>query len=274
MGQGSPARAGGTRPVPDTSDSGLGRPHIPDSPDSGALAGRCPKPFAGHPPSVAFPRSPGRVALCAQPCPHWDEGSAPGIALPGQNRSLPLGRSLSGLVLLQTPEPCCCPTIVSRRQWGARPPRSRVPLRTPVPYVIIHHTTGNRCTSQASCSQEVKGIQNYHMNTQRWSDIGYNFLIGEDGRVYEGRGWKTMGAHAKKWNHKSLGFSFLGNFSNRIPSAAALNAAKSLIQCAISRGFLKRSYTVTGHRNVNPTSCPGNALYRVITQWPRFKAKP
>ncbi|XP_030400189.1 peptidoglycan recognition protein 1 [Gopherus evgoodei] len=167
-----------------------------------------------------------------------------------------------------------CPTIVSRRQWGARPPRSRVPLRTPVPYVIIHHTTGNRCTSQASCSREVKGIQNYHMNTQRWSDIGYNFLIGEDGRVYEGRGWKTMGAHAKKWNHKSLGFSFLGNFSNRIPSAAALNAAKSLIQCAISRGFLKRSYTVTGHRNVNPTSCPGNALYRVISKWPRFKAKP
>uniref|UniRef100_A0A8C0H7D3 Peptidoglycan-recognition protein n=1 Tax=Chelonoidis abingdonii TaxID=106734 RepID=A0A8C0H7D3_CHEAB len=164
-----------------------------------------------------------------------------------------------------------CPTIISRRQWGARPPRIRVPLKTPVSFVIIHHTEGNRCTSQASCSREVKGIQNYHMNTQRWPDIGYNFLIGGDGRVYEGRGWRTVGAHAYGWSHRSLGFSFLGNFSNRIPSAAALNAAKSLIQCAVKRGFLKRSYTLKGHRNMNPTSCPGNALYRVISKWPRFK---
>ncbi|XP_075771585.1 peptidoglycan recognition protein 1 [Pelodiscus sinensis] len=164
-----------------------------------------------------------------------------------------------------------CPTIVSRSQWGARAPRSRVHLRTPAPFVIIHHTAGNHCTSQAACSQQVKGIQNYHMDKNRWSDIGYNFLIGEDGRAYEGRGWTTMGAHAKNWNGKSLGFSFLGTFSNRAPNAAALNAARSLIQCAVSRGYLSRSYTLKGHRNVNPTSCPGNALYGVITRWPRFK---
>ncbi|XP_024079389.2 peptidoglycan-recognition protein SC2-like [Terrapene carolina triunguis] len=167
-----------------------------------------------------------------------------------------------------------CPRIISRRQWGARPPRSRVPLRTPVPYVIIHHTAGNRCTSQASCIQQVRGIQNYHMDTLRWPDIGYNFLIGEDGNVYEGRGWRTVGAHAKNWNYKSLGFSFLGNFSSRVPNTAALNAAKSLIQCAVSKGFLRRTYTLKGHRNVFATSCPGNALYRVISKWPRFKAKP
>uniref|UniRef100_A0A8C0H362 N-acetylmuramoyl-L-alanine amidase n=1 Tax=Chelonoidis abingdonii TaxID=106734 RepID=A0A8C0H362_CHEAB len=254
MGQGSPAGAGGTRPVPDTSDSGLGKPHIPESPDSGALAGRCPKPFARHPTGAAFPRSPGWVVLCAQLCPRWDEGSGPGITLPGQNRSLPLGRSLAGLVLLQTPEPCCCPTIISRRQWGARPPRSRVPLKTPVSFVIIHHTEGNRCTSQASCSREVKGIQNYHMNTQRGCITQYNGARGEEGQGEINRGLLCP--------------------ADRIPNAAALNAAKSLIQCAVKRGFLKRSYTLTGHRNVNPTSCPGNALYRVISKWPRFKAKP
>ncbi|EMP25219.1 Peptidoglycan-recognition protein SC2 [Chelonia mydas] len=96
---------------------------------------------------------------------------------------------------------------------GARPPKSRVPLRTPVPYVILHHTAGNRCYTPASPSRQRGGIQNYHMDYQRWPDIGYTFLIGEDGRVYEGRGWSTMGAHAKNWNQKSLGFSFLGNFS-------------------------------------------------------------
>uniref|UniRef100_A0A8C8VQ34 Peptidoglycan-recognition protein n=1 Tax=Pelusios castaneus TaxID=367368 RepID=A0A8C8VQ34_9SAUR len=163
----------------------------------------------------------------------------------------------------------CCPTIVSRSQWGARSPKSRTPLKTPVPLVIIHHTEGNLCSSLASCSKEVKGIQNYHLDKRGWADIGYNFLIGEDGRVYEGRGWRTMGSHARKVNRISLGFSFLGN---RAPNAAALNAAKKLIQCAISRGYLSRSYTLKGHRNVMPTSCPGNALYAIIRMWPRFKA--
>ncbi|KAG6923445.1 peptidoglycan recognition protein 4, partial [Chelydra serpentina] len=60
--------------------------------------------------------------------------------------------------------------------------------------------------------------------------------------------------------------------AGRVPNAAALNAARRLIQCAVSRGFLSRSYTLKGHRNVNPTSCPGDALYRVIRGWPRFKA--
>ncbi|XP_039366844.1 peptidoglycan recognition protein 4-like [Mauremys reevesii] len=164
-----------------------------------------------------------------------------------------------------------CPTIISRSQWGARAPTNRAQLSIPVPYVIIHHTAGSSCTSQASCSQVVRGIQNYHMDSNGWADIGYNFLIGEDGRVYEGRGWSTVGAHAYGWNHKSLGFSFLGTFSSRVPNAAALNAAKSLIQCAVNRGSLSSSYTLKGHRNVDSTECPGNALYNEITRWPRFQ---
>ncbi|XP_074874013.1 peptidoglycan recognition protein 3-like [Carettochelys insculpta] len=167
---------------------------------------------------------------------------------------------------------CGCPTIVTRAQWQARSPTGRTSLSTPVPYVIIHHTAGSSCTSQASCSQVVRGIQNYHMDSQGWSDISYNFLIGEDGRVYEGRGWTTRGAHATNWNSKSLGISFLGTFTNRVPNAAALNAATSLIQCAVSRGALSNSYTLKGHCNVGQTSCPGDALYKVITQWPNFKA--
>ncbi|XP_074874014.1 peptidoglycan-recognition protein SC2-like [Carettochelys insculpta] len=165
-----------------------------------------------------------------------------------------------------------CPPIVSRAQWGARPPRRQVRLTTPVPNVIIHHTAGNRCSSQASCSLQVKGIQNFHMDKRRYDDIAYNFLIGEDGRVYEGRGWTTRGGHTRNWNSKSLGFSFLGTFTNSLPNAAALNAAKHLIRCAVSRGFLSRTYRLKGHRNVGQTSCPGNALYQEIKKWPRFQA--
>jgi N-acetylmuramoyl-L-alanine amidase len=38
-----------------------------------------------------------------------------------------------------------------------------------------------------------------------WDDIGYNFIVGEDGNVYEGRGWGIVGAHAPGFNSYSLG---------------------------------------------------------------------
>ncbi|CAM4318784.1 unnamed protein product [Lepidochelys olivacea] len=102
--------------------------------------------------------------------------------------------------------------------------------------------------------------------------VQYSFLIGEDDRVYEGRGWSTMGAHAKNWNNKSLGISFLGSLSKTAPDNTTLTVAKSLIQCAVFGGFLSESYTLKGHRDIKSTECPGDALYEAISQWPEFEA--
>jgi len=52
--------------------------------------------------------------------------------------------------------------------------------------------------------------------------------------VYEGRGWDTVGAHTYGYNSESIGIAFIGNFSYRKPSAAALNAAKQLISYGVS----------------------------------------
>jgi len=68
-----------------------------------------------------------------------------------------------------------------------------------------------------------------------WWDIGYNFLIGEDGKVYDGRGWNTVGAHVYGYNSRSIGIALIGNFDSRIPNSAALNACKKLIGCGVSK---------------------------------------
>ncbi|MES1923634.1 hypothetical protein MHBO_005248, partial [Bonamia ostreae] len=52
----------------------------------------------------------------------------------------------------------------------------------------------------------------------------YSFLIGNDGNIYEGRGWNRVGAHTLDFNKVSLAASFIGNFTKQLPSAAALNA--------------------------------------------------
>ena len=71
------------------------------------------------------------------------------------------------------------------------------------------------------------------MKTAGWDDIGYNYLVGEDGNAYEGRGWDYIGAQVREYNAVSLGFSVIGDFSKRLPNQAALDVVKQLIACAL-----------------------------------------
>ncbi|XP_052082621.1 peptidoglycan-recognition protein SC2-like [Mytilus californianus] len=169
---------------------------------------------------------------------------------------------------------CANVNIISRDSWGARRPGSTSTIYTPVPDFFIHHTTGGACTSFSACIAQMKGIQNYHMDdsNHRWADIGYSFLVGEDGKIYEGRGWDQEGAHTLGYNSRGLAASFMGNFSTHAPNSAALNAVKELIQCGISKGKISQSYALFGHRDVSSSACPGTALYNVIKTWARFKA--
>ena len=83
------------------------------------------------------------------------------------------------------------------------------------------------------------------MHTSRdntgWSDIGYNFLVGEDGNAYEGRGWDRVGAHASSYNSVSLGISVIGSFSTKLPHSAALDVVQQLISCGVSQVMLTAS---------------------------------
>ncbi|KAF4525889.1 hypothetical protein B566_EDAN015174 [Ephemera danica] len=167
-----------------------------------------------------------------------------------------------------------CPNIVSRAEWGARPPTATSPMSNPVPYVVIHHSEGASCTTQTSCESVVRGIQDYHMDSNGWNDIGYSFLVGEDGNAYEGRGWSNVGAHAPGYNSNSIGICFLGSFMTRVPNNAALNAGKQLIQCGVSNGYIRSAYSLYGHRQVTATDCPGDALYAEIQTWTNYDPTP
>ncbi|CAF1083165.1 unnamed protein product [Rotaria sordida] len=165
-----------------------------------------------------------------------------------------------------------CPNIISRAEWGARPATVNVKLATPVPIVVIHHTTAANCTTKVECMARMKRIQNYHMDSQKWGDIGYNFLVGEDGNVYEGRGWNQVGAQTLNYNSKSIGISVVGDYTYRLPNDAALNAVKQLIKCGVSRGYIKSDYLLRGHKDLNNTACPGKVFYEEIKKWPNYRS--
>ncbi|MGW0824100.1 peptidoglycan recognition protein family protein [Streptomyces sp. NPDC002845] len=82
-------------------------------------------------------------------------------------------------------------TFVTRAQWGARAPKQRSTDIDPARGgVAVHHTGDVRFAagSHSGCAAQVRGIQNHHMDTNRWDDIAYTYLVCVHGSVYEGRG--------------------------------------------------------------------------------------
>ncbi|GAA3737970.1 peptidoglycan recognition protein family protein [Salinactinospora qingdaonensis] len=141
--------------------------------------------------------------------------------------------------------------IVSRGEWGARPPRNRntVPMARRTEFVV-HHSAG-------PVSQPVRSIQDFHMDSNGWSDIGYNLLVDAEGRAYEGRGWETVGAHASGHNISGIGVCFIGSDGD------ATDAAHATIRALYDEACDRAGHTLVkrGHRDVNATDCPGDDLY-------------
>lgn len=116
----------------------------------------------------------------------------------------------------------------------------------------------------------VRDIQAYHMNEKRYDDIGYNFLIGSDGNVLVGRGWDFAGAHTRGYNSDSVGIAFIGNFERKSPTSEALSAAEQLIAAGVESRKLAEDYKVYGHKQLAPSTSPGQELYNIIKTWPHF----
>ncbi|KAM5236167.1 peptidoglycan recognition protein 1 [Ctenodactylus gundi] len=166
-----------------------------------------------------------------------------------------------------------CSSIVPRSEWKALASECSESLRKPLRYVVISHTAGSTCDSPASCEQQARNVQHYHMRSLGWCDVGYNFLIGEDGHIYEGRGWNTKGAHSgSTWNSRAIGISFMGNYMERVPPKRALRAAQNLLECGVALGALRSNYEIKGHRDVQQTLSPGDQLYQIIQTWPHYRA--
>ncbi|XP_004607865.1 peptidoglycan recognition protein 1 [Sorex araneus] len=166
----------------------------------------------------------------------------------------------------------CCGPIVPRREWGAQASTCSQRLKLPARYVVVAHTAGSHCNSPSLCGQQVRNVQNYHVRTKGWCDVSYNFLIGEDGLVYEGRGWNYKGDHSgPTWNSRSIAISFMGNYMERSPPARAIRAALSLLDCGVARGALSKNYEVKGHRDVLATLSPGDQLYEIIRNWKHYR---
>lgn len=183
------------------------------------------------------------------------------------------------------------PAFIPRSEWcgsytACHNPTYTVTYRTPT-HSVIHH--GASPDSYTDGSAIVRSYWNYHVNSNGWSDIGYNYLFDKYGNFFQGRYNPNIpyqdvnGAHAGSANPYSIGLNFLGNSDavNTAPTAPQLQKCSEFMAWWFDyKGFnplssasvinqLGNSVTlprITGHKDINPggTTCPGAALYALI----------
>ncbi|KAM6216826.1 N-acetylmuramoyl-L-alanine amidase [Rhynchocyon petersi] len=167
-----------------------------------------------------------------------------------------------------------CPAILPRCRWNAAPYRGQpVRLKLPLGFLYVHHTyiPAPPCTTFNCCVANMLSMQRYHQDTHGWDDIGYSFVVGSDGYVYEGRGWFNVGAHTRGYNSRGFGVAIVGNYTADLPTEAALRIVRDeLPRCALRSGYLRPDYKMLGHRQLVNTECPGDALFNLLRTWPRF----
>lgn len=162
---------------------------------------------------------------------------------------------------------------VSRKQWGALPPKKIPSALGQVSYVIIHHDAGSSPTSEIAEAARMRADQNFHQATG-YNDIAYAFGIGPSGKVYEGRGWGVLCGATENWNEKSVPIMFMGNYEIATPTKKQLQKAGKLIRQGIERGHLTKNPNVIGHRDTKATACPGAHLYAKLGAIKKYSKPP
>lgn len=114
------------------------------------------------------------------------------------------------------------------------------PAFWPVRTVTLHHTaTANDDPDPAAT---VRALYRFHAAVQGFGDVGYHFLVDEDGRTYQGR-WSGGGpvpahdaeggvadaAHLGGFDAGNVGVALLGTFADRRPTAAARRSLTLLV---------------------------------------------
>jgi N-acetyl-anhydromuramyl-L-alanine amidase AmpD len=119
-----------------------------------------------------------------------------------------------------------------------------------IQHLIIHH-------SAVAPTAGPQRIADYHVSKLDWPGIGYHYVVGDDGTLYQTNALETVSYHAVDANPTGVGICFLGSFMKQVPPQAQLRAGAHLVAWLMQELGLSLG-AVKGHQEVVDTRCPGD----------------
>jgi len=175
---------------------------------------------------------------------------------------------------------CSEPGMIDQEIWREglpEPDYERIVHK--VKNIIVHHSaTSNDLTDYTNV---IRNIYLYHTEGNGWSDIGYNYVIAQDGTIFKGRDPgiyeqdNVMGAHFCSSNSGTMGICILGNYMDTSPTSESLNYLEDLLSWKAAKDTLNPYgicghplnpdlNIIAGHREGCSTLCPGDSLYYML----------
>ncbi len=159
--------------------------------------------------------------------------------------------------------------VVSRADWGADP-TTCTSTEDDWYRMAIHHTAGTQ-TYGGTVQGAVQALQAYAFSTGEYCDIPYQFLVGYDGSLWEGRPYDYYsGATGGGNNDGNAAVCFLGCYhpsgcsTSHAVTDAMMESGQLLVQTVATLNAIPSNEdSIRGHRDWpdNSTACPGDWLY-------------
>jgi len=172
--------------------------------------------------------------------------------------------------------------VVPRSAWTPEPTPETITNLINPKRITFHHffIPSEPAASESAEKQRMRDVRNAEMSnpTQRFSDIGYHYVIMASGRVYEGRSERKRGAHDVI--NDGIGIAFDGDYTTRTITDAQFKSAVALCTKLCQRMGITNPVTpvmtptadfgtiplprICGHRDRVATGCPGTEGGRTV----------
>ncbi|XP_054259432.1 peptidoglycan-recognition protein 1-like [Macrosteles quadrilineatus] len=135
--------------------------------------------------------------------------------------------------------------IVTREEWSTNPTINCQEYLKMCNKVFIQNAFTTPCLNQERCQGRVRELQQMHASNLLYQDITFNFMVGEDGNVYEGRGWTIPPCLPRRFNKlrfQSMLIGFMGDYTAETMPTQIDEATSDLIKFGVKAGHIAVDY--------------------------------